>query len=106
MMGVRAASARLFYDFYLDDHVPDHLPRSIAPAPPDFVLEAQPPAQPRRRVGIKRSIRLADGAYRKVVRPSAQHAVHLAHQRRGLLPCSRSAGQRVDLLDRALNAFL
>ena len=59
--------------------------------PPDFVLEAQPPAQPRRRVGIKRSIRLADGAYRKVVRPSAQHAVHLAHQRRGLLPCSRSA---------------
>ena len=58
----------------------------IAPAPssPDFVLEAQPPAQPHRRVSIERSIRLADGSYREVVRPSAQRAVHFAHQRRGL----------------------
>jgi hypothetical protein len=38
------------------------------------VLEAQPPAQPHRRVSIERPIRLADGAYRKVVRPSAQRA--------------------------------
>src|SRR5271168_408927 len=89
-----------------EPEVPVEVREWIAPAPPDFVLEAQPPAQPRRCVGIERSIRLADGAYRKVVRPSAQHAVHLAHQRRGLLPCSRSAGQRVDLLNRALNAFL
>jgi transposase len=30
MMGVQAASAQLFYDFCLDDHVPsDHLLRSI-----------------------------------------------------------------------------
>jgi hypothetical protein len=30
MMGAQAASAQLFYDFCLDDHVPsDHLPRSI-----------------------------------------------------------------------------
>src|SRR5208283_2207918 len=65
---------------------------SAAPASPDFVLEAQRPAQPHRRVGIERPIRLADGSYPKVVRPSAQRAVHFAHQRRGLLPCARSAG--------------
>jgi hypothetical protein len=30
MMGVQAASAQLFYDFCLDDHVPcDHLLRGI-----------------------------------------------------------------------------
>src|SRR5271154_1263233 len=77
-----------------------------APSPPDFVLEAQPPAQPYRRVSIERSIRLADGSYREVVRPSAQRAVHFTHQRCGLLPCSRSVGHRVDFLDHALNAFL
>src|SRR5271167_2549770 len=77
-----------------------------APSPPDFVLEAQPPAHPRRRVGVKRPIRLAESAYRKVVRPSAQRTVHFAHQRCGLLPCARSLGQRVDLLDHPLNAFL
>src|ERR1700738_1038742 len=76
-----------------------------APSPPDFVLEAQPPAQPHRRVSIERSIRLADGAYLEVVRPSAQRAVHFAHQRCGLLPCSRSVGQRVDFLDHTLTAF-
>ena len=53
-----------------EPEVPVEVREWIAPAPPDFVLEAQPPAQPRRRVGIERSIRLADGAYRKVVRPS------------------------------------
>ena len=40
------------------------------------------------------------------IRPSAQRVVHFAHQRCGLLPCVRSAGQRVDLLDHPLNAFL
>src|SRR5208337_4712916 len=89
-----------------EPEVPVEVREWIAPAPPDFVLEAQPPAHPRRRVGVKRPIRLAESAYRKVVRPSAQHAVHFAHQRRGLLPCVRSVGQRVDLLDRPLNAFL
>ena len=30
MMGVQAASAQLFYDFCLDDHIPsDHLLRSV-----------------------------------------------------------------------------
>jgi hypothetical protein len=59
---------------------------SSRPFAADFVLEAQPPAQPHRRVSIERSIRLADGSYRNVVRPSAQRAVHFAHQRCGLLP--------------------
>src|SRR5271166_2493847 len=80
----------------------------IAPTPsaPDFVLGARPPAQPHCCVSVERPIRLAESAYRKVVRPSAQRAVHLTHQRRGLLPCTRSVGQRVDLLDHPLNAFL
>ena len=45
----------------------------IAPAlaPPDFVLEAQPPAQPHRRIGVERPIRLADSPYLEVVRPAA-----------------------------------
>ena len=79
---------------------------SSRPFDADVVLEAQPPAHPRRRVGVKRPVRLAESAYRKVGRPSAQHAVHFTHQRRGLLPCARSLGQRVDFLDRALNALL
>src|SRR5208337_2443402 len=91
-----------------EPEVPVEVREWIAPAPssPDFVLEAQPPAQPHRRVSIEGPIRLAEGAYRKVVRPSAQRSVHLAHQRRGLLPCARSVGQRVDFPDRALNALL
>src|SRR5208337_390202 len=75
-------------------------------ASPDLVLGAQPPAQPHRCVRVERPIRLAESAYRKVVRPSAQRAVHFAHQRRGFLPCARSLGQSVDFLDRALNALL
>ena len=40
----------------------------IAPAfaSPDLVLGAQPPAQPHRRVGVERPIRLADSAGRQV----------------------------------------
>ena len=73
----------------------------IAPAlaSPDFVLGAQPPAQPHGCVSVERPIRLVDGSYSEVVRPSAQHPVHFAHQRCGLLPCSRSVGQRMDFLD-------
>src|SRR5215831_10005896 len=41
---------------------------SPAPASPDFVLEAQPPAQPHSGVAVDRPIRLGDGAYLKVVR--------------------------------------
>src|SRR5580704_341686 len=43
-----------------EPEVPVEVREWIAPAPPDFVLEAQPPAQPHRRVSIERSIRLAD----------------------------------------------
>src|ERR1700723_1891018 len=89
-----------------EPEVPVEVREWIAPSSPDFVLEAQPPAHPRRRVGVKRPIRLAESAYRKVVRPSAQHAVHFAHQRRSLLPCARSLGQRMDFLDRAPKALL
>src|SRR6266481_2402947 len=51
-------------------------------------------------------IRLADGAYLEVVRPSAQRAVHLAHQLCGFLPCPRSVCQCMDLLNHALDALL
>jgi hypothetical protein len=84
-----------------DPVVPVEVREWIAPAPssPDFALGAQPPAQPHRCASIERPIRLADGSYLEIVRPSAQRAVHFAHQRCGLLPCSRSVGQRVDFLD-------
>jgi hypothetical protein len=60
-----------------EPEVPVEVREWIAPAPPDFVLEAQPPTQPRRRVGIERPIRIAESAYREVVRPSEQRAVTL-----------------------------
>ena len=66
---------------------------------PDLVLELQPPAQPRRCVDVECPIRLADGAYFEVVRPSAQRAVHLGHQLCGFLPCPRSVCQCMDLLN-------
>src|SRR5215204_4193369 len=72
---------------------------SSALASPDLVLEAQPPAQPHRGVVVDRPVRLRDGAYFEVVRPSAQHAVQRAHQLRGVLPSPRSGGQRVDCFD-------
>src|SRR6478736_8140116 len=79
----------------------------IAPAlaSPDLVLDAQPPAQPHSGVVVGRPIRLVDGAYLEVVRPSAQRAVQRSHQLRGLLPSPRSGGQRVDVLDHALDAL-
>src|SRR5438046_8548543 len=56
-----------------------------APAPPDLVLVAQPPAQPRSRVGVERPVRAVDGAYWKVVRPAPYRASQRAHQSRGPL---------------------
>src|SRR5712691_3562492 len=44
---------------------------SSALASPDLVLEAQPPAQPHSGVVVDRPVRLDDGAYFEVVRPSA-----------------------------------
>src|SRR6202163_1708224 len=75
-------------------------------ATPGFVLELQPPAQPHRWVAVECPIRLADGAYLEVVRPSAQRAVHLAQQLCGVLPCPRSVCQCMDLLNHALDALL
>ena len=40
-------------------------------ASPDFVLEAQPPAQPHSRVVVEHSIRFAGGSNAKVIGPSA-----------------------------------
>src|SRR6202521_1175549 len=68
-----------------------------APAPPDLVLVAQPPAQPRSAIAVERPIRLADRAYLEVVRPAAQRAIQLAHQLRGPLPRHRDCRQRMDL---------
>ena len=48
-----------------------------APASPDLVLNAQPPAQPHSGVAVDRPVRFGDGAYIEVVRPSAQRAVQL-----------------------------
>src|ERR1700692_2671250 len=87
--------------------VPVKMRKWISPAlaTPGFVLELQPPAQPHRCVALECPIRFADGAYLEVVRPSAQRAVHLAHQLCGFLPCPRSVRQRVDLLNHALDAL-
>ena len=78
---------------------------SSALASPDLVLEAQPPAQPHSGVVVDRPVRLRDGAYLEVVRPSSQRAVQLLHQLGGLLP-SAVGSLRVDILDPALDALL
>src|SRR5262249_17161292 len=80
----------------------------IAPAlaSADLLLEAQPPAQPHSRVIVERSICFAGGANIEVIGPSAKRAVQLIHQPCGLLPSTRSVGQRVDPFDHALDALL
>src|SRR6059058_4682990 len=52
-------------------------------APPDFVLEAQPPAQPHSRVVVEHPIRFAGVSNAKVIGPSAQRVVQLIHALRG-----------------------
>src|SRR5215468_6952516 len=91
-----------------EPEVPVEVREWISPAlaSPDLVLDAQPPAQPQSGVVVDRSVRLVDGAYVEVVRPSAQRAVQLAHQLCGFLPCPRSVRQRMDLLDHTLDALL
>src|SRR5437764_3054128 len=88
--------------------VPVEVREWIGPAlaSPDLVLDAQPPAQPHSGVVVDRPVRLIDGAYVEVVRPSAQRAVQLAYQLCGFLPCPRSVRQCMDLLNHTLNAFL
>src|SRR5215471_8435221 len=79
---------------------------SPAPASPDLMLEAQPPAQPHSGVAVDRPIRLGDGAYLEVVRPSAQRAVQLLHQLCGRSPCLRSGSELVDGFHHAPDALL
>ena len=57
--------------------------------------DAQPPAQPHSGVVVDRSVRLVDGSYIEVVRPSAQRAIQLTHQLCGFLPCPRAVRQRM-----------
>jgi hypothetical protein len=78
---------------------------SSALASPDLVLEAQPPAQPHSRVIVERPICFAGGANIEVIGPSAQREVQLFHQPCGLLPSTRSVGQRVDVFDHALDTI-
>src|SRR5215470_9734723 len=77
-----------------------------APASPDLVLDTQPPAQPHSGVVVDRSVRLVDGTYIEVVRPSAQRAVQRRHQLCGSLPCTRSVRQCMDFLNHTLDALL
>jgi hypothetical protein len=79
---------------------------SSALASPDFVLEAQPPAQPHSRVVVEPPIRFAGGSNAKLVGPSPERLVQLIHQPCGLLPSTRSVGQRMDPFDHALDALL
>src|SRR3979409_209931 len=71
-----------------EPEVPVKVREWICPAlaSPDLMLDAQPPAQPHSGVVVDRPVRVGDGAYVEVVRPSAQRAVQLAHQLCGLLP--------------------
>src|SRR5262245_48324883 len=65
-----------------EPEVPVKMREWISPAlaSPDFMLDAQPPAQPHSGVVVERPVRFGDGAYLEVVRPSAQRAVQLVHQ--------------------------
>ena len=71
-----------------------------APAAPDLVLVAQPPAQPRSGVVVGRTVGPVGRPYPRVVRPAAQGAVQLLHQLRGLgasSPNHRCTPVRLDI---------
>src|SRR5271163_4019716 len=96
-----------------EPEVPVEVREWVAPAPssPDFVLGAQPPAQPHRCVSVERPIRLADGSYLEVVRPPAQRAVHFPVLRAlSLCTCCRhypgaATGRRLRSSHPAVSAF-
>ena len=90
-----------------EPEVPVEVREWIAPAlaSPDLVLGPQPPAQPHSRVVVERAIGLAGGADTEVVGPPAQHAVQLVYELCGLLPVSRSVGQRMDFSTMRLMLF-
>ena len=79
----------------------------------DFVLGAQPPAQPHSCVSVERPVRLVDGSYLEVVRPSAQrdHAMGLPVLRTlSLYTCCRhypgaATGRRLRSSHPAVTAF-
>src|SRR3984893_1888923 len=75
-------------------------------ASPDFVLVPEPPAQPHSRVAVERAIGFAGGADTEVIGPSAKRAVQHVDELCGLLPATRSVGQRMDSFDHALDALL
>src|SRR5450631_2830417 len=91
-----------------EPEVPVKVREWIAPAlaSPDFVLGAQPPTQPHRGIAVDRPVRLVDGAYLEVVRPSAQRAIQRAYQLCGILPGPRSNGQLMDIRYHVLDALL
>ena len=68
-----------------ESEVPVEVRERIRPAPasPDLVLVAQPPAQPRSGVVVERTVGPVGRPYPRVVRPAAQGAVQLLHQLRG-----------------------
>src|SRR6202011_4675037 len=75
-------------------------------ASPDFVLVPEPPAQPHSRVVVERAIRFAGGADTEVIDPPGKSAVQHVDELCGLLPATRSVGQRMDSFDHALDALL
>ena len=79
---------------------------SSALASPDLVLEAQPPAQPHSRVVVERAIGFEGGADTEVIGSPAKRAVQHVDELCGLLPATRSVGQRMDAFDHALDALL
>src|SRR4029078_654735 len=79
---------------------------SPAPALPDLVLDAQPPAQPHSGVAVNRPIRFVDGAYFEVVRPPAYRAVQPAPQLCCFLRWPRLDCQSVDFINHALEAHV
>src|ERR1700756_2297653 len=91
-----------------EPEVPVKVREGITPAlaSPDLVLELEPPAQPHSRVAVERAIRFAGGADTEVIGPSAKRAVQHVDELCGLLPATRSVGQRVDPFDHALDALL
>src|SRR3981189_3291996 len=88
--------------------VPVKVREWIAPAlaSPDLVLELEPPAQPHSRVVVEHAIGFEGGADTEVIGPPTKRAVQHVDELCGLLPATRSVGQRMDSFDHALDALL
>ena len=88
-----------------EPEVPVKVREWIAPAlaSPDLVLESKPPAQPHSRIVVERAIGFESGTDTEVIGPPAKRAVQHVDKLCGLLPASRSVGQRMDPFDHALD---